>query len=280
MAIKDILVQVDDSLASDKRLELACGLARQHGARLAGLHVIDMGGAGPLLFGDDIAAVRVIEDLRNQARERATVVEASFRRTTGAAGVDGEWVLEEGMAPDIVTLHARFVDLVVLGQNDPENTAPTANGVTIEHVLFASGRPVLMVPYAGTFSSVGQRTLVGWTPTREATRAVHDAIDLIGAGTSVKLLSIVGRGDEIGLQDDLTARMLAHLRRKGLAAEAHEAVDTHIGAGNILLNTAADENTDLLVVGAYGHSRLREVVMGGVTRTLLAQATIPVLMSH
>lgn len=280
MAIKDILVQLDASEASAKRMRLAADLARQHEAHLHGLSVIDVAYSGSLLYADDMVATRLVEQLRAQAQAEAAKIEAQFRAMMTADGISHEWSLIEGVAAEIIADHARYSDLCVLGQNDPENAAVTGGGTILEHVLFASGRPVLMVPYTGAPETIGQRVMIGWTPTRESTRAVHDAMPLLAPAASVTILTVAAQAEDIAERGALTSAIATHLARHGVNVTAHEAVGGDISVANLMLNAISDEGIDLLVIGAYGHSRLREMVMGGVTRTLLEQATVPVLMSH
>jgi nucleotide-binding universal stress UspA family protein len=280
MAIKDILVQLDASAASAARLKVACGLARQHEAHLHGLYVIDVAYSGSLLYADDMVATRLIEQLRAQAEAEAAQVEEQFRALMTTESVSHEWSLVEGVGTEIMAEHARYSDLCVMGQNDPANPSVTAGGTILEHVLFASGRPVLMVPYAGHFETIGQKVMIGWTPTRESTRAVHDAMPLIAPDAAVTILTVAAQAEDLGQRGALTAAIATHLARHGITVTAQEAVGGDISVADLMLNAVSDAGTDLLVIGAYGHSRIRELVMGGVTRTLLEQATVPVLMSH
>jgi len=280
MAVKDILVQLDASPASDRRMAFACALAAKHQAHLTGLFVVDTTTAGTMLIGDDIGAIRVIEQYREQALADAATVETAFRAQAERSGIQFEWLLEEGNAPDVVTQLARAADLTILGQTDPENTAVTANGIIMEHVLFGAGRPVLMVPYAGELGDIGNNVLIGWTPRRESARALNDALQLMAPGSQANIAAIVRHADEAEPHGVLTEDITRHLARHGIVANGHEIVAPDLDPGNVLLNTASDLNADLLVIGAYGHSRLREMVLGGVTRSLLQQAPVPVLLSH
>jgi nucleotide-binding universal stress UspA family protein len=145
-----------------------------------------------------------------------------------------------------------------------------------ERVVLESGRPTLMIPYAGDFERVGGRVLVAWNATREAARAVADTLPLLVRAEQVVVLEI----------DPAEGRMapgpglVAHLRRHGVEAEARHTVSAGIALGEILLSTIADAGSDLLVMGAYGHSRVHELALGGVTRTILEEMTIPVVMSY
>lgn len=280
MALKDILVQLDPSTASERRLEVACQLARRHNAHLRGLCVVDLADIGAQLYVDDFGAARVVEQLRTQARTAAAGVEEHFRERMRTESFAHDWTFDERAALDVVTDYARLVDLSILGQSDPANPGVTSGTAIIEHVLFSSGRPVLMVPYAGTFGPIGTKVLIGWAPSREAARAVNDALPLIAADAAVTVLAVIPREDATDRQGLPTAPITVHLARHGLKVQGRTVVAGDFSAGDVLLNTAADESADLLVVGAYGHSRVRELVMGGVTRTLLEQATLPVLMAH
>lgn len=282
MRLKDILVHLDGSERSDERLRLAVDLARRHGAHLSGLYVVDLvlpvGFAGG--FGDGGAAIGpMLERLREEAMATASEVETRFRELTRREGIEGEWRLAEGISAELVALHARYADLVLVGQQDPEGEQPAAS-VIIERVLFTAGRPVLIVPFAGRFGTAGRRVLVGWNAGREATRAVHDALPLLLDAEEVTVLSVNPRGGPDGHGDVPGADIALHLARHGVKVEATRTVSEEVGEGDVLLNQAADMMADLLVMGAYGHSRVREFVTGGVTRTILQRMTLPVLMSH
>jgi nucleotide-binding universal stress UspA family protein len=137
---------------------------------------------------------------------------------------------------------------------------------------------VLVVPRYGTFDTVGERVLVAWNGSREATRAVHDALPILKLATKVTVLSIDPErdtGDRIPSAD-----IALHLARHGVAAEGTSTVGLDISVGDLLLSRAADLGADLIVMGAYGHSRMRELVLGGATRHILQHMTVPVLMSH
>lgn len=281
MALKDILVHLDGTEQSDMRLGLAAGLARRHGAHLAGLYVVDI--MLPVMAAADAGSGAVLGEMldrmRGDALAEAARVEAGFREMLRREAMAGEWRCAEGQTAELVALHARYADLAVLGQANPDG-GPAAASAVIEAVLFDSGRPALVVPYAGSFATLGQRVLVGWNASAQSARAVHDALPVMaGAGTVVVSAVNPRRGiDAHG--DQPGADIARHLARHGLAVTVEHTVAPEIGAGDLLLNRASEISADLLVVGAYGHSRLRETILGGVTRTLLQQMTVPVLMAH
>ena len=281
MALKDILVHLDGTEQSKVRLQLAAGLARRHGAHLAGLFVVDV--MLPMMAASDAGSgavlAEMIERMRTDTLAEAAIVEAGFRETLRRDGIAGEWRLVEGSSHEHVALHARYADLVVAGQASPDAGQPSASAI-LEAVLFDSGRPVLVVPYAGSFPTLGQRVLVGWNASAQAARAVHDALPLMAGAGSV-VVSAVNPRRGIDAHGDMPGADIAtHLARHGLKVEVEHSLAPEIGAGDLLLNRASEISADLLVIGAYGHSRLRETILGGVTRTLLKQMTIPVLMSH
>jgi nucleotide-binding universal stress UspA family protein len=280
MGLNDILVHLDGTPQSATRLAVAADLARRHQAHLTALFVVDVSlpvmgaadaGSGAVLAG-------LIESLRADALAAAATVEAAFNETLRREAIAGEWRLAEGLTAEIVPLHARYADLAVLGQPDPAGTPSGA--AVLAGAIFDSGRPVLVIPYAGSFASVGARVLVGWNAGREATRAVHDALPLLVKAGSVTITAVNPRVGLGAHGEQPGADIARHLARHGVAVVVEHTVAPEIGAADILLNRASELSADLLVVGAYGHSRVREFLLGGVTRSLLREMTVPVLLSH
>jgi len=279
MKICEILVHLDNTPRAEVRLAIAASLARQHAAHLTALQVIDV--AVPVMaMGDGGGGGAVIAELMEQMRQSALAAGQKLKTAFEAAlvreGIMGEWRQVEGTTAEILALHGRYADLVVLGQNDPESD----NAGVLEAVLFDSGRPVLAIPFAGKFTTIGKRVLVGWNASREATRAVHDALPILAKAESTTIFlanpkrGLGAHGDEPG------ADIARHLARHGLKVEVAKAVADDVSDSALLLNHASDMGADLLVMGAYGHSRLREFILGGVTRSLLREMTVPVLLSH
>jgi nucleotide-binding universal stress UspA family protein len=277
MKLCDILVHLDASPRARIRLDLAVALARQHRAHLTALHVIDV--ALPIMaMGDGGGAViaELMEQMRQTALKAGAQLQAAFQEAIRREGIMGEWRQVEGSAAELVALHGRYADLLVLGQDDPESD----HAGLLEAVLFDSGRPVLAIPFAGTFPQIGRRVLVGWNASREASRAVHDALPLLAKAESACVFlanpkrGLGAHGEEPG------ADIARHLARHGLKVEVAKAVADDVADSALLLNHASDMGADLLVMGAYGHSRLREFILGGVTRSLLREMTVPVLLSH
>jgi nucleotide-binding universal stress UspA family protein len=285
MAFKDILVHLDNGPRSAVRLEIAAGLAQRSGASLTGVYVVDIpsaeffyGAAMPLAAG---GAERVVDQIRAEAIGAAGPVETAFRDLLRREGLDGGWRLVEGNLPATVALHARYADLTVLGQANPYEPRDGLghNEVAVATVM-GSGRPILAVPFAGDFPTLGEHVLVAWNASREAARAVNDALPLLVAAKTVTVLAVNPKRGINGHGDVPAADIALHLARHGVHAEAAHTVANDIPDGEALLSYAADIGADLIVCGAYGHSRARELVFGGVTRTLLAEMTAPVFLSH
>ncbi len=220
----------------------------------------------------------IVDRIRAEATEAAAPLEAAFRDCLRRNGIEGEWRLLEGSPHATVALHARYVDLTVVGQPDRDDHQ-VADAVTVTTVM-TSGRPVLAIPFAGEFPTIGERVLVAWNASREAARAVNDALPLLIGAKHVTILAINPQRGVAGHGDVPAADIALHLARHGLKAEAAHTVARDISDGEALLSYAADIGADLIVAGAYGHSRARELVFGGVTRTLIAEMTAPVLLSH
>ena len=275
MPVRDILVHVDDAAQAAARVDLAIAIALAHHAHLVGLCLFGV----PTLPGgfDGQIPQSVIDDMYASALQAAGAIEDRFRRRADAAGVSYEWRAVESMAPSSAAIHARYADIAIIGQDDPDRPGPL-DGIA-EQVALAAGRPVLAVPYAGRFSSVGANVLIAWNGSREAARAVHDALPLIRKDARITVLAANPGSTDAG-GGVPGADIALHLARHGLKVEASHFISDEISVGDMLLSRAADLGADLIVMGAYGHSRLREVVLGGVTRHLLRHMTVPVLMSH
>jgi nucleotide-binding universal stress UspA family protein len=278
MALKDLLVHVNGSKHASHRVDFAVRLALDFDAHLAGVYTMPEFTVPAYLAAqlpaDVLSAQRA---LLGEARDRA---KASFEERARKAGIKWEWRDAEGDPAEMAALHARYADLALVGQNDPDEELPELELDVPERVVLDSGRPCLVIPYAGKFTSVGERVLVAWNATAQATRAVNDALPLIARARKVIILAInPGRGP--AAHGDVPGADIAlHLARHGVKAEAGQVFADDIDTGDMILSRAADEGVDMIVMGAYGHARLREMVLGGATRDLLGHMTVPVLMSH
>jgi nucleotide-binding universal stress UspA family protein len=285
MSIKDILLHLDAGASATTRLDVAAGLAARFGAHLTALHCLDLPtpeafSGYPAAFTELALAEEVASKLRAARLAEAKEVEGAFHERLRRDGLSGEWRIATTELVDLgdtVALHGRYADLIVVGQPDPSR--PRAAGVPLT-ALMASGRPLLVVPFAGKFPTVGRNVVVGWNATPEAARAVGAALPLLHGADRVTVLAINPRRGIRGDGDLPAADLALHLARHGITAEAAHTVTGDLTEGDALLSYAADLGADLLVTGLYGHSPLRELAFGGVTRTLLEELTIPAFMMH
>ena len=281
MSYKDLLVALDSDAPTRGRIEIAAALAERFAAHLVGLYPLPIPEA-PRHFGyyDPALLNPFFEEWRARAREAADETRELFEHTTGLHGVSAEWrEVPEGPDAD-PAVHTRYADLAIVGQLDPDGGEADTLQLRPERVAIASGRPILLVPYAGNFPNLGRRVVIGWNASREAARAVNDAMPLLTAAEIVTVLTIDPREGPRAHGELPGADISLHLARHGVKAEIERTVSADLPVGEVLLSRAADLGADLLVMGAYGHSRARELLLGGATRSLLRSMTLPVLMSH
>jgi len=269
---KTLLVHVDDRPRCAERLGLAFTLAARFEAHLVALFALEAARIPSYALAEAGPVVQEIETRRRA--EAARAAEAEFRQAERRAGGNAEWRLSSGDAVAALRLAARYADLVIAAQPEPDD--PFGQAFAAELVLGA-GRPVLFVPYAGRFADAGKRVLVAWNASREAARAVSDALPMLARADSVEVVAFQPGGDHGELP---AADIALYLARHGVKATAARDVAPGLKIGARILSRAADGAADLIVMGAYGHSRLRELALGGATRSLLEAMTVPVLMSH
>lgn len=281
MAYKNILVALDPDPRFRERLSLAAGLAERFDAHLTGLFVAP--GTETLMhFGyyDPILRDPLNEQLREQTRSQEEAVHQAFEQIVGRGGISAEWRPVRGYPTEIVALHGKYADLIVLGQLDPDDKQALLIRPRPEDVALLVGAPTLIVPYVGKFGQIGKRVLVGWNASREAKRAIDDALPLLAAASSVTVLAVNPQKNPMAHGDVPGADIALYLARHGVKAQVEQAVVPDLGVGEALLSSASDLSSDLLVMGCYGGSRVRELVLGGATRTVLESMTLPVLMAH
>lgn len=281
MSYKDLLVVLDSEASSRGRIEVAAMLAERFTAHIVGLYPLAISEAARHFgYYDPALLDPFFRELQERSRQAADKQREVFEHVTRLRDLSAEWrALPTGPDAD-AALHARYVDLTILGQLDPDRGDADMIRPHPEHVTLASGRPVLVVPYAGHFETVGQRILIGWNATREAARAVNDAMPLLAAADVVSVLTVDPREGPNRHGQLPGADIALHLARHGVKAQIERTVSADLTVGDVLLSRAADLGADLLVMGCYGHSRARELLLGGATLTLLRSMTIPVFLSH
>jgi len=279
MSYKTILVHVDESSRYHLRIRLAAEIAKTQGAHLTGVAVT---GVSRYIYQDKnfSAGDPNLAAHMKALHERAERAVASFDKIAHELGVPScESLVANDEAEGGIVLLARYSDLIVVGQTSRDEPSPSVLPDFPEYVVLHAGRPVLIIPYAGSFATIGRRAVIAWDASREATRAVNDALPLLQQAEQVHIAVFnppSGRPDADQQAGPQLARFLA---RQGVQAEVsmHK---TSNDIGNALLSLAHDLDSDLIVMGAYGHSRFREMIMGGVSHTILGSMTVPVLMSH
>jgi nucleotide-binding universal stress UspA family protein len=277
MTYKTILVHADAGKRCAARIEIGIRLARQFDAHLNALNALTMIDLPDYVL-EGVGGVSIIELQKRYAVEQAGHAKTIFSKALAASGLaKAEWRASDLDAVDAVTLHGRYADLIVLGQPWAEDNSRVSSGFA-GHVVLEAGRPVLMIPYAGNFTTIGKRILFGWNASREATRAVTDAIPFLQQAEIVQVIVINPQTGEHGALpgSDIALFMARH----GVRVEVLEDQSSEMDVGEEMLSRAADFGADLIVMGGYGHSRFRELVMGGATRTLIDSMTVPVLLSH
>jgi nucleotide-binding universal stress UspA family protein len=276
MGYKTVLVHVDRSPRAATRVDIGRRIARQFDGHLVGLHASS---AAPLPGYMLAVGGKAIADEQRQATlQEAAAAEQRFAEIAGRDGeISIEWRSSLEDAATVVALHARYADLLLLGQPAPLGS-PGASREFAGRVLLTCGRPVLFVPFAGEFASVGQRILVSWNAGREATNAVTMALPLLKHAARVDVVTFNPKGPAHGAVPG--ADIAVWLARHGVHVQVSEERVADSDIGGHLLSLASDLSSDLLVMGGYGHSRLAEFVLGGVTRTVLESMTLPVLMAH
>lgn len=265
MQFGDILVCIDESDSGRKRTEIAMAIAARSGARITGYYLPPRRGPLPVLDFLEMPATTVDD------------AALDFERQIESRNLDGVWI-PGSKSRDLKDLlgYARCVDLIVVGLDVPDDPSSEAQGLDVERLVIDCGLPVLGIPIVSFSDTIGQNVMLAWDGSRECARALHDALPFLRDAASVRVTSI--EGDPLSAH--APANAVAHLKRLGIAAELDTALDLHMPIGEEILSRIEREKVDLLVAGAYGHSRLWEHLFGGASRTLLHQMMVPVLVSH
>lgn len=280
MTYKTILVQLNDERRAGPLIEAARMIGEQEEAHVVGVYAVPT-----IAFGSPTQiGLNVIEAGRKRYHDEAQRIKTTFEEAMRGRAVKTEFRLLEARhgyrdCAELVIEQARSADLIIAAQAD-KSWDETEMLDFPDRIAMESARPALIIPNAGRFPKIGSRVLVAWSGTREASRAVFDALPFLQRASIVTLLSIKRnshRGEERVIEG---ADIAATLSRHGVKCEVAVSVAADISIEDDLLSRASDYSADLIVMGCYGHSRLREFIMGGTTRGILAHMTVPVLMSH
>jgi nucleotide-binding universal stress UspA family protein len=278
--IRDILVPLQFTASDAAALDAAAALATRHEARVAVLAAVafpapvasEWGMATTMLSQADFDGVLA------SAREAGDRAMQRLQR----AGADAELRVVETLLnqpEEAAALHGRHADLSVIGGLQPDATSPRFE-LALSALLLDTGRPVLMVPVAAKLLVPPRRVVLAWQPRREASRAMHDALALLPRDARVDVLVLDPDVGEAGHGPQPGADIAGHLARHGLQVKVVSLPREGRRTGAVIVDYAIGEKADLVVMGGYGHSRWRQRILGGTTRTVLEQATVPVLLSH
>ena len=275
MDYKTLLVHLDDSAHCTVRRDFAISLALKYDAHLIGLYAVCKDLTRPMFIHGETFLLAVAE---SQSNARENTAHDAFVAAAQHAGCRFEWRAPTEPPTEAVTLHARHADLLIFGQYDPKDPVSYVAKHFIDDTLISCGRPAIVLPASGIPPRVGGNVVVAWDGSREAARALSDALPLLQGADFVTVVEVpprTGRADGSGID------ISAYLDRQGIRA-SFTTVPKALGqnAGAALLEHLAALHADLLVMGAFRHTRAHERILGGVTQTMLESMTTPVLMSH
>jgi nucleotide-binding universal stress UspA family protein len=281
MAYKTILVHVDQSKNLEKRVKIAADIAIAEDALLIGVaatgisrFIQDTTIGNPM----DPAMGPSLDKLRDGANNALATFEAIARKA-GVASFAKRVIDDDAVSG--ISLRARYCDLTILGQEDPDERSPALVSGFPEYVTMGSGTGTLIVPYAGDFKTVGERVLIAWNASSQALHAVRAALPILRRAKGVDVVVFNSRSRKEIYGEEPGADIALFLARHGVKVNVmQEEIGKELDVGNALLSLAATHGSDLLVMGCYGHSRFREMLLGGATRVIMESMTLPVLMTH
>lgn len=284
MNFKTILVHLNHERRAHELIEAAARIARPTSAHVIGLYVMP-----PVLIPADIVipiSNDMIEEQMKEHRAQAARIEAIFEKQIYGEPFVAEWRIHNGPNTAMsaiangVIAEARTVDLVIVSQALSDRDVLTLVDVP-ERVALESGRPVLVVPGNGPVKQLGDTVAVAWNDTRESARAAFDAMPILTQAKRVRLITVVGRKQSTERTNMIPgSEVAATLARHGINVAVETVADTGGGTGRTLLESLAKDGADVLVMGAYGHSRFREFILGGATRDVLRNMNVPIFMAH
>ena len=279
MKYKNILLHLDNSSGCRNRLEVAFGLAQKFDASLTGMLVVPTY-VVPSYIEAQIS-VDVMTDVTEKALARARETVAGYQQLADKAGVTLQAEVVEGEIIPILREHSKYADLLILGQDHPEDPDNNSYGLA-DVLLFDGACACLVVPHSGKLETPGSRVLLTWNASRESAHALREAMPLLTRADDVVVLSSEPDDGnyEMANGHPHAQALMNLLSSHGINAVSSGFGDADLGASEAIIGQAADMNADLIVMGAYGHARLREIILGGVTRDLLKRAPTCLLLAH
>ncbi len=279
MSYKTILVYLQNSKRAKSLLDVAVPLANRHDAHLIGLFITPDIPLHPLV--EIHLPEEIILKQQRAIEQEGEAVSKAFDKATDEIYDKSEWrnptCLHSGIS-DMIVDHALAADLVVISQDDDDQLGPWPDFPA--DVALGSSRPVLVIPKDRRFEPIGNKVIVAWNASREASRAAFDAVPVMKDAKEVHVMAIVPESDSKHNISHRGDELAAALARHDIKAHVSASWDEALSVGDTLISRAEDNNFDLIVMGCYGHSRLRESMFGGVSRNILREMKVPVLMSH
>ncbi len=283
MKIKKILVAVDGSAVSLARLETGLNMARLYDATVSALYVMSIripaitsGGVhGGWFMGDELLAKS-----RSEANDSAQEVKVACERISKQHDIPMEWLQREGEVAFVTNSEARYYDILLLGKPDTVNE-PQVHSGEINSILLGCGKPCLVIPGATPQMKQAPRNIVlGWDGSREASQAINYSLSFLVSADSVMVVTVHKHKEELEYLSYSNQRITEYLKEHGVPASSHMLDKKGGTTSQVLVNYAIESESDMLVMGSYGHSRFREIVLGGATKDMLADASLPVLYAH
>jgi len=279
MEYKSLLVYLDQGASNKERINTAIAIAKVHEAQLTGV-VVNALPASSILqklgFGKG-------EALMEQQRIEAEEITEHFKQVAEQEGVQADTrIIEcvEGRAAEKLARMARIFDLSIMSQANPDKANASFISELSEEVMLSSGRPVFFIPYVGAHNIPCRRGLIAWDGSKAATRAIHDALPLLKMMKKVIILIVDADKIEHYADSKPGEELSRHLRIHGVNNEIRRLAKAEVSTSTIILNELSDSGADILIMGGYGTPKLREIMLGGVTRTMFECMTVPVFMSH
>jgi len=273
--MKDILISIDSTSGFEDSVNAAVTLAEKFDSHITGVYEEHVYGYSSYA---EVYADIVAEGFDQQLKQERQSVTAIFNDCVKTRAHKSTLKIEAPLGPNSILSHASVSDILVCAQPNREEIN-FGDRYQTDHLVLGSGKPVLIIPYIGFQETIGKNILIAWDGSRESSRAVHDALPLLKRADTVRIFSVVTEKQDV---NDLASadHLVNHLRHHGVSAESNPSGLDDISVAEALLSRASDYGTDLLVMGAYGHSRLREYTLGGTTKVILDSMTVPVLMAH
>lgn len=260
-----------------RRLETTLRLAKTHNAEVVGIYPSPE--PTDYLRDGSLIPRELTQMMSSHLIQERDEVEALFHSKATEFGVKTTWRTPQGLAEEVLALHARYCDLLVMSQN-VKQTSSLRQSIA-ETVITTAGRPILMVPYIGELSPIGSRILISWDHGRRASRALADADPILANAQEIVILTIDEKTNQLDNLDINDDDLESYFAAKGYVTPKRLRLDSDdAGIGNTILNAASDQGSDLIVMGAYNRSRIREWMLGGTSKTLLDSMTVPILFSH